>query len=452
MITTYIIPDPQHEYALSLIETIKTNYKLRPICVYSDSKVEVYNRRHFPELAPEHIVAKYYLDKQSIAEIAADIKSKYKVLNIVPYFEQSIGPMTELMSAMGLTWNRPEVLARFRNKSALKDHIRREHPSVDIGISRAVNSVADVFSSPLPERYVIKPNDGFANRDIGFFDRSASESAVAAYFDGHGRMSCILEEFFEGREFAINGQMDHAGHAMIINITEYERVPGNGKQNLYHRTHHVRQTAADYAPLAAYTTAVMEASGLLRCPFHMEVMLTAAGPRLIEVGARFGGTRYAYMTNDVHGGAFNYFALAAHYYLYDHAHAHAPLDWEYYNRISYVHLDGITSYDGLIYNIEGVSDVENMAEFKYWVVKPVIGGRVFRTLDLYSVPYSFHMMSLGSREELVQATERAKKALRINERLPLLRRTLVNGTNKARGLEARVRWLWHRLQSARGAC
>ncbi len=452
MLTTYIIPDPQHEYALSLIETIRLNYQLRPICVYSDSKAEVYNRRHFPELAAKNVVATYYLDKQSVAEIASDIKRKYNVLNIVPYFEQSIAPMAELMTAMGLSWNPPEVLARFRNKSALKDHIRREHPSVNVGQSRAVTSAEQVFAEELPTRYVIKPNDGFANRDIGFFDENTPQSDVAAYFDGHGRMSCILEEFFEGREFAVNGQMDHAGRALVINITEYERVPGNGKQNLYHRTHHVRQTSADYAPLAAYATAVMEASGLLRCPFHMEVMLTAAGPRLIEVGARFGGTRYAYMTNDVHGGTFNYFALAAHYYLYDKPHTHAPLDWEYYNRISYVHLDGITSYDGLIYTIEGVSDVENMAEFKYWVVKPTIGGRVFRTLDLYSVPYSFHMMSFGSREDLVKATERAKKALRINEKLPLLRRTWVNGTQKARGLGARVRWLWHRLQSARGAC
>ena len=452
MLTTYIIPDPQHEYALSLIETIRQNYQLKPICVYSDSKAEVYNRRHFPELAAKNVVATYYLDKQSISEIAADITRKYNVLNIVPYFEQSIAPMAELMAAMGLTWNKPEVLARFRNKSALKDHIRRGHTGIDVGISRAVTSVDEVFSQPLPDRYVIKPNDGFANRDIGFFDKSTPQSMVAAYFSGNGRASCILEEFFDGREFAVNGQMDHAGRALVINITEYERVPGNGKQNLYHRTHHVRQTSADYAPLAAYATEVMEASGLLRCPFHMEVMLTSAGPRLIEVGARFGGTRYAYMTNDVHGGTFNYFSIAAHYYLYDKPHAHAPLDWEYYNRISYVHLDGITADDGIIYTIEGVNDVENMAEFKYWVVKPVVGGRLFRTLDLYSVPYSFHMMSFGSREDLVRATERAKKALHINQKLPMLRRAWVNGTQKARGLDARVRWIWHRLQSARGSC
>lgn len=449
MLATYIIPDPQHEYALSLIETIKASYDLQPICVYSSSKAEVYNRRHFPELAKKHVVANFYLDKMSIADIAQAIKRHYNVVGIVPYFEQSIEPMSQLMQALGLTWNSAAVLRRFRNKSALKEHVRQSHPEINVGISRLVTSTADVFAAPLPDKYVIKPNDGFANRDIGFFEKTTPQTVIEAYFSGTKNPSFVLEEFFAGREFAVNGQMDHTGDAIIINVTEYERVAGNDKQNLYHRTHHVRQTSPDYAPLAEYAAEVMRASGLVRCPFHMEIMLTDAGPRLIEVGARFGGTRYAYMSNDVHGGDFNYFALAAHYYLHNTLHTRAPLNWEYYNRISYVHLDGITEQDGTIYSLDGVSAIESMPEFKYWVVKPQVGGRTYRTLDLYSVPYSFHMMSFGTREDLTAATERAKKLLRINEKAQGVRKMVVNAANRAKSVEARVRWLWHRLQRAR---
>ena len=117
----------------------------------------------------------------------------------------------------------------------------------------------------------------------------------------------------------------------------------------------------------------MNASGLVRAPFHLELMQTASGPRLIEVGARFGGTRYVFATNAVHDNAFNHFAVAAHYYLSAAPCKDLGLNWAYYDRIGYVHLDAIAEKTERIYKLEGIADIEAMPEFDGWVVKPEVG-------------------------------------------------------------------------------
>ena len=436
----FVIVDPQHEYARELIRVAKEEHGLKPICVYIDSRAELYKREHFPELRTDASLAHYYLDRQSPTQIAADILKKFEVVGLMPYFEQSLVPSCELMEALGLRWNDPQVIRRFRDKSGLKDYLRTHHPEIPLGASRRVHSADDVFAAPLPERYVVKPNDGFANRDVGFFSRSDTKATVAAYFPAGQKAAFILEELLVGTEYAVNGQMDADGKATVVSILEYERVPANGKPNVYHRTLHVPQTDPHYQALADYAVQVMNASGLVRAPFHLELMRTAQGPRLIEVGARFGGTRYVFMTNAVHDNTFSHFSLAAHHYLSTAPYKGPGLNWDFYNKISYVHLDGIAPKTERIYKLEGIDAVEAMPEFDGWVVKPQVGALMRKTIDLYTVPYSCHLKSFGGRADVVQASERVKATLKINHRLGRVRRAVVDAWATADKLRMRARW------------
>lgn len=445
----FVIVDPQHEYARELIRVAHEVHGLRPVCVYLDSRAELYKREHFPELRGRHVLAHHYLDRSSAAEIAAEVRKTCEVVGIMPYFEQSLSPSRELMEAFGLDWNDGDVIRRFRDKSGLKDHLRQHHPEIALGDSRRVDSVDDVFAKPLPGRYVIKPNDGFANRDVGFFSQTDDRAQVAAYFgSGGGGGAFVLEELLVGTEYAVNGQMDGAGSATVVSVLEYERVPANGKPNVYHRTHHVPRTDKAYAAVAAYAEAVMNASGLRRAPFHLELMLTAEGPRLIEVGARFGGTRYVFATNAVHEGRFDHFAVAAHYYLTAAPYPNLGLNWAYYDRVSYVHLDAIAEKTERVYKLEGVDKIEAMPEFDGWVVKPEVGQLMRRTVDLYSVPWSCHLKSFGGRAEVVAASERAKAALRVNHRLSRPRRLLGDARASFDKLRMRAKWGLRRLRGA----
>lgn len=442
----YLIIDPQHEYARELITVAREKYDLCPICIYIDTRAELYKRSYFPELRGPDTLAHFYLDQKTPEQIAEAIRSRFEVVGIMPYFEQSLAPAAALIEALSLSWNRPDVLRRFRDKSGLKDFLRKHHPEIPLGASRRVENAEQVFAEALPERFVVKPNDGFANRDIGFFSRSDSQDAVAQYFAREGGV-CVLEELLVGTEYAVNGQMDADGRAMVVNLLEYERIPANGKPNVYHRTFHVPRTDAAYPAIEAYTRAVMEASELRRAPFHLELMLTKEGPRLIEVGARFGGTQYVFMTNAVHGGAFSHFELAAHHYLSEAVFQGAKPDWDHYDRVSYVHLDGIANKTERIYSLDGVADIERMPAFDGWVVKPKVGDLVRRTVDLYSVPYSAHLKSFAGRGAIIEASDRLEQMLKFNRSSGPLVRALVDVRARATQIAMRVRWTWRRAMA-----
>ena len=437
----YVIIDPQHEYARELIRIAKEAHGLRPICVYIDSRAELYKRSVFPELRGETSAAHYYLDQMSVQAMAQHMRARFEVVGIMPYFEQSLHPARELMVALGWKWNDAEVIKRFRDKSALKDHLRRHHPHIPLGASRRVQTVADVFAQPLPARFVIKPNDGFANRDVGFFRGSEGREPIETYMREQPGAAYILEEMLDGTEYAVNGQMDEDGRASVVSLLEYERVPANGKPNVYHRTFHVPRSDSQFAPLTDYAMAVMNASGLKRAPFHLELMATPSGPRLIEVGARFGGTRYVFMTNAVHDNAFDHFALAAHHWLYDKPYRGPGPRWDFYDRISYVHLDGIAARSERVYSLEGIDDIEALPEFDGWVVKPIVGAQIRRTVDLYSVPFSLHLKSFAGRQAVVDVSEKVKKMLRINASVTARRRLWVNARASLKQLQMRAQWV-----------
>ena len=447
---TYIIIDPQHDYALSLIDIIAAAYDMRPLCLYTDRRSEFYARAYFPGLQGHRVEASFYLEDIGIAELCAHLQERYDIVGIVPYFEKALQPAADLLEHLDLQWNTPAVVRRFRDKYALKDFLRKNFPAVPMNQSRPVRSASDVFASPLPERYVIKPNDGYANRDVGFFASTDPKARVEEYFSGNQQGTYVLEEFLDGPEYAVNGQLDHQGQASIINIIEYERRAGNGRANLYHRTHHIRQTDPAFAPIATYTAAVMEASGLKRSPFHAEIMLTQNGPRLIEVGARLGGAHYAYMANALHGGKFNIFALAAHYYLFNTPYPGPQPDWEYYNRIGFMHVDGCSPTTEMVYRVDGIKAIEKLPEFHAWVIKPVVGEMIYRTVDLLTVPYAFHLRGFLSREELAHIADKAAALIKINSVNAPVQKLYARAKNTLRRARKKGAWLMHSLINKRG--
>ncbi len=83
---------------------------------------------------------------------------------------------------------------------------------------------------------------------------------------------------------------------------------------------------------------IMQATGLKRSPFHMEIKVDDRGPCLIEVGARLVGHGNAELCGKMHGDL-DLFDLAAHYYLSNHDYGPVSLNWNRYDAtdVRYVH-------------------------------------------------------------------------------------------------------------------
>jgi glutathione synthase/RimK-type ligase-like ATP-grasp enzyme len=439
MIPAYLIFDPQHDYALALMDRLKETDSARPIFIYTDTRSEFYNRSVWPQVRNRDAAATFYLDRSSEQEIVAAINKQFTVVGVVPYYEKALLPAARLLDHLQIDWNSPEVLRRFRDKGGLKDHLRSR--GVQVNSTRLVHTAAEVLAQPLPPKYVIKPNDGFANRDVGFFDSATQPAQIEAYFAAQMGDPCLLEAFLEGPEYAINGQMDHTGQAHIVNIIRYERTADNDIKNLYHRTHHVRRSDPEFAAIAAYITQLMQETDLVRCPFHAEIMLTAQGPSLIEVGARLGGSHYAHMANEVHGEGFDIFALAAHYYLHATPYTGSMGNWEHYDSVAAIHVDARVSITQVLYELQGIRELEALPEFRSWAVKPAPGDTLRRTVDLLTVPYAFRLQSYGSPAELVAVADRAEALLRINAQVGALRKLSIKARSLWRRARAKAAWL-----------
>ena len=63
----YIVPDPQHEYAISLMHFIKKTYGFVPIFIYSNSRDALYRRHAYPEVEAMLPAAVFYLDRTPMA-------------------------------------------------------------------------------------------------------------------------------------------------------------------------------------------------------------------------------------------------------------------------------------------------------------------------------------------------------------------------------------------------
>lgn len=387
----YVIQDPLHDYATRFIELLRRRFDLRAICVYTDRRERLRHAAAAPILRSDSIAAEYDATPGQFAALADHLRRHHRVVAVVPFSEPTVLGATELARRLGLAWAQPEVMRRFRDKFALKEHLRQRHPQIRINASQRVETVAEILALrrlPAYRRFILKPNDGYGNRDIGLFDEAAPAAAVDAYRQRTRQAPLVMEEYVEGTEYFANGQIDAGGNVTVVAVFEYVRAAANGRHNVDVETRRVAHADPRFARIARYTGQVMRGSGLLRSPFHLELKIDAAGPCLIEGGARLAGHGNAVLCGALHGPGLDLFDLAAHYYLEASDYGPLPLDWNAYDAQAVRYVHGIATRHERIRALDGVAQVEALPEFHQWVRRPAVGARLRPTVDSLSMPWS----------------------------------------------------------------
>lgn len=432
--TEYLIQDPHHEYATRFIEHLYETFGYRAVCFYTNRRERLFHQADYPLLRSECVAASYDVSPRDLAGFSAHVASAHSIAAVIPFNEPTVAPAVELARLLGLGWAQPDVMRRFNDKFALKDYIRINHPDVRMNASRRAESVAQVLatrSDPAYRRFILKPNNGFGNRSIGLFDETTDARVLESFLGRLQGTPLVMEQFIEGDEYFINGQVDDRGEVCVVAIFEYVRVNANGRHNIDSETLLVPHRDPRFAELAAYAQQVVRATELRRSPFHLELKVSDRGPCLIEVGARLAGHGNALLCEDLHGPQLDLFALAAHYYLKTDDFGPIALNWDAYdaNAVRYVH--GIAERGERIYRLEGVREVESLPEFHRWVKKPVVGASMQLTRDLLSMPFSLILRG-ATQEQLAVAASKVRQTLQINRSVGPARRGLVLANSQAR--------------------
>ena len=407
---TYLIQDPYDTDAIEFIRTIALHYGLRPVCFYTDVKGRFYGEREHPVLRSDLIEASYDVDVDDLASFVAEVEQRFDVIGVVPFREDTVEIAADLCELLGLSWNDPVVLRRFRDKYAMKSYLAETAPHVRVPTSLKVTSVDDLRVDALPKRYVIKPNDGFGNMAIGIFDRDETDRAIA-HVAAHPGIEWIVEEYIGGVEYHINGQVRRDGSVEMAAIFEYVRRVVNGYPTVYNAETTVHTDEEPFAALTAYAVAIVTALGLRGCPFHLEAKVDESGPCVIDLGARLPSEGTAIPMSRLHPERPDMYLVAAHDYLgLDHLRD-LPLDWAHYDTKRAMFVYGISEEETRIRTLEGIDEVEALPEFVRWPAKPAVGAKVPLTHDLLSAPWVVELECELTRDESFEFADRVRSMI-----------------------------------------
>ncbi|SMF58059.1 ATP-grasp domain-containing protein [Pseudobacteriovorax antillogorgiicola] len=416
----FLIQDPYHPYAYEFIKRInKKDPDLRPLAFYSNPRLKFYFRKSYNLKKSFSNAVEYDVPPGAIDQFLQYGQDKYEIVGILPWNEQVLDLSVYILKELNLPWNEPKTISLFRDKYRFKDMLYRSNKALLPSPSRCLQSYNDYLKvkDEVADRFVIKPNNGYSNQCIGFFDKSTPDKVIESYFQSSSKYSDFtLEDFLEGEEFAINGQVDEKGDVHILSIFQYQRVLANGRSNVYAETWNLPDKDPRFALLVEYAKQVMTTSKLVRCPFHMEIIDDVQlGPTLVEVGCRTGGGMLITATNDVHDNRLDAFDIAAHFYLFDTPYGKIDFNWDYGNEVSFLDLDGISPASGYIYRLRNKQATEKRAEFVRWTSEPQIGQRVYKTVDLETLPWAMHLKSKEGKEHLKRVAESIRREFIINE-------------------------------------
>lgn len=404
-------PDYVHQY----VRTFFDHWGIRSVLVFPRSVSRLLMAEANAVIGKVGIAARYTGDLSDLAGLATMIRSHFRVVAAVPQAEYQVLPVSRLADLLDIDWVPLSTMSLFRDKYSLKRALRQapNAPRMNhsIRVATAAEALAFVRDREIA-RFVLKPNDGGGNSRIAFFDSDAPAGEVESYFATNIGTDVLLEEFIEGDEYCVNGQVDEFGIVRTYSVQRSVYIAANGRTNLgggYRVVHHA---TPEFEVAACYAQHVLSEAGLMKSPFHMEIKIGPYGPCMIEVGARLGGAGIPRDTSLAHGGAVDLFAEAARCYANLPGGAAEP-DWGVYDNHVVWTVLGVAPRDERVINLQGMAEVQSRPEFAYWVMPPQLGQRVRRTVDLGTSPWQVTLEG-RTQDQLRTAEDEVRHAISWN--------------------------------------
>lgn len=361
----YLILDPTDDYAIHQMRFLD-RMGLPAVALFSTQNHLARWERLYREELGGHVVGEYLVDAHDVEGLAEELSADHPegFFGLVVWDERHVLLAAEIGEALELDWNPREVIERFRDKSILKEWLRRNS---DVRLNRA-RRVSDAEGALDFQRevgawpVVVKPSGGAGSMSVFFAADTGELLHGCQQVLESGLGDVLLEEYVGGDEFAVNGLVDHAGEVLITDVWAYDRRDSHGERNLYYETVKVGTHEEPFQAVAGYAREVIAALGLERSPFHMEVKVDAHGPCLIECGARFAGGNQVALASMLHHHSL--FELAACHFLDDVDLSPGDVDFEHYDAHAARIVSGIQTEEiHRIREVVGLEEVRALPSF-----------------------------------------------------------------------------------------
>lgn len=182
-----------------------------------------------------------------------------------------------------------DVLDRTANKHLMRQALdKADVPHCRYQFARGKDAViAAVEKIGLP--CILKPVAGQASLGVVKLNNMAElEEALAWVGEAEIEHGVMVEEFLVGEEFSVEAISEAGKHYVIAITKKYKDI------NTFVEIGHLVPAPIDatkQAAIEAYVIKLLTALGFQDSPSHTELILTAAGPRVVETHTRLGGDR-----------------------------------------------------------------------------------------------------------------------------------------------------------------
>ncbi|WP_416874054.1 ATP-grasp domain-containing protein [Kitasatospora sp. SC0581] len=322
---------------------------------------------------------------RTVAELA-----RYAPVCVLAGQEPGVLLADRLSERLGLATNGTELSEARRNKYRMIEVLRA-----------AGLHCADQFKSGDPQalvdwaqragRYpvVVKPLDSAAGDGVVVCaDAEQVRSAAKAVLDtetiyGSPNREALVQSYLEGTEYVVD-MVSHEGRRYVCGVWEYQKRLLPSGRNIYDRERLLSPAEPPAAELTDYVDRALAALGVRHGPSHAEVIVTADGPALVEVGSRIAGNMHPGFHDRCTGA--NQATLSALAYLRPERFAAEYAGRGYHKFEEAVCCTTSTTLSGVVESIDerAVRRIAGLESVFGLNLKLGPGDRIRPTVDLYS--------------------------------------------------------------------
>jgi biotin carboxylase len=235
-------------------------------------------------------------DSKEMVKQAKFLHKMHPLAGVIPGSEYAVITAAEIANALGLPGHDVATIRAFRNKASMREILATTNIRIPkyyiIPNEAALEEAAHTTQFPA----VIKPTLMAGSLNVSKVEnleelrtayRTMRYSGVEEM--GHSpRQGIMLEEYIGGKEFSVEGYVDHTSTVYILSITEKFLTP---EPNFIEIGHIVK---ADIDPVIAqqisdYVQAIAKELKVKLGVIHWELKVDDTGPVLIEAAVRPGG-------------------------------------------------------------------------------------------------------------------------------------------------------------------
>jgi hypothetical protein len=230
-------------------------------------------------------------DEAMLRKRVREMADRYRVSHILHLGrEETMLAVYETAAELGLSTNPPSAVRQLNDKAAMRDLLAGARLSPVL--SREFASAAEVAAAwpDLSLPAVVKPTRMAGSRGVRLVSEAAELPEWRDQLAGYDYTGPVLvEEFLPGPEYSVETMTAEGRHHMI-GITEKQLREPPGFVEIGH-VHPAPVAGEQRKEIEQTVTALLDAAGYRFGPAHTEVIVTAAGVRVVESQARLAGDR-----------------------------------------------------------------------------------------------------------------------------------------------------------------